>query len=314
MCQYSTKSILDNSTTKGDLNMKLLKSLIFGAMIALTTVAHADDKPVLDVIIASGNGSNTWGEGNMLRDALVAQGYDSEIVWTRNCFNTYDYYSRVTDRPAIFIRSGTRYIKDTQENCIFETNENTFVMPLYLRLQTMCVNNDSDFDNIDQFLEGKDRVTIATSSTIPPNFYDDLSDQTGVEFRRVDYDGGSKVLAGLISGDTDLMYSSYTLREKNHQDVTCFATSATKEVDGLPTLSSLFPEWGNAGLTHYKYVHAVNLPVERMEEVRETFSTIIDTDKKVAPYIRNASMIPGTEMTENGLANFMRSVEQWKSE
>lgn len=296
--------------------MTLKKIILFLAVIfAISGIVNADDKPVLDIIVPSGNGGNTWAEGNLVRDALIDLGYDSEVIWTRSCFNTKNYYSREQDRPAIFIRSVNRYMRDNNSNCIFETTDDTFIMPFYVRLQAMCVRSEDKFSNFSDFLEGKDRITVATSNNISDDFYDGLSKSTGVEFVRVPYDGGSRVLTGLISGDTDMMYNSYTLREASNDDISCFTTSASKEIDGMVPMVELFPEWEKSNLTYFKYVHAVHVPEERLAEVREIFSTVINEHPKVSKYIKNSFMVPGTEVdSETALDQFASSVENWGGE
>lgn len=294
--------------------MKMLKTIGLSIMLLFTASVQASDKPVLDVIIPSGNGGNAWAEGNLLRDALVKLGYDSEVVWTKNCANTVDYMKKDTGRPGIFIHGSGRYISDKAKGCNLVADKSTFVYPLYLRLQTMCVRKDSGFTSIQDFLQGKDRVTIATTNTLPQGIYDDLSESTGVRFVRVDYDGSKRILKGLIAGDTDLMYSGYTKSEQKATEISCFTTSAAKEINGLPPMKDLFPGWGLNALSTYKYIHAVNLPASRMQEVRNAMAAVIDKDEKVAPYIRNASMVPGTEITDGALENFLKTVDQWKGE
>lgn len=293
--------------------MKMLKTLGLSVMLMFTAVAQASEKPVLDVIVPSGNGGNAWAEGNLVRDALIKLGYDSEIVWTKNCPNTVTYMAKDTGRPGVFIRSSGRYLKDIKKGCNLEVNEESFVMPLYMRLQTMCVRKDSGFTSIEDFLKGKTRVTVATTNTLPGGAYDDLTASTGVEFVRVDYDGSKAIIKGLVAGDTDLMYSGYTKREQSNTEITCFTTSAGKKINGLTPMKELFPNWRLNDLGNYKYFHSVNIPAERMGEVRNALSSVIDSDEKVAPYIRNASMLPGTEV-ENGLQAFLTSAEAWKGE
>lgn len=288
--------------------MKMLKTIGLSIALIFTSAAYAE-RPVLDVIIPSGNSGNAWAEGNLIRDALINLGYDSEIVWTKDCPGTVEYIKTVS-RPAVFIHSDGRILSDAKKGCNLPANENNFVMPLYQRLQTMCVRKDKGFTTINEFLEGKSRVTIATTNTLPQGVYDELSASTGVKFVRVDYDGSKSILQGLIAGDTDLMYSGYTKREQSSTEIQCFTTSAGREVNGLPPMKELFPHWGLNNLSTFKYFQAVALPADRMDEVRTTLSAVIDQDQKVAPYIRKASMIPGTEI-ENGLSVLQESVSKW---
>lgn len=294
--------------------MKILKTFFVSIMLLVTSLVQAADRPVLDVYIPSGNTGNSWVEGNMIRDALVNLGYDSEVVWTKNCPGTIKYIATGKARPGIFIRSSGKLVRDEMKGCTGLTvDTNSFIMPFYIRLQTMCVRKDVGFTDLASFLKGKDRITVATPTTIPggDTIYTDLTEQTGVRFVRVSYDGSKKVLQGLIAGDTDLLYSGYTKREYTNSEIQCFTTSAESPMNGLTPMQEIFPNWKLNTLGNYKYIHAVELPQARLQEVRQALSKVIDTDEKISPYIRNANMVPGTEIN-NALDKFYKSVDAWR--
>lgn len=294
--------------------MKIFRLVSFSIMLLVASMVQAADRPVLDVYIPSSNSGNSWVEGNMIRDALVNLGYDSEVVWTKNCQGTIKLINAGGARPGIFVRSSGKLVQDEKKGCTGLTvDEKSFVMPFYVRLQTMCVRKDVGFTTLADFLQGKERITIATPVTIPGGntVYTDLTEQTGVNFVRVSYDGSKKVLQGLIAGDTDLLYSGYTKREYGNSEIQCFTTSAETTINGLTPMQTIFPTWKFNTLGNYKYIHAVELPEERFQEVRDAVSKVIDNDPKVAPYIRNANMVPGTEITD-GLNKFYASVDAWR--
>jgi len=270
-------------------------SIVFTMLILMSSVTFAE-KPVLDVVVAHGNGGNAWAEGNMLRDALVNEGYDSEVVWTKNCQNTLIYENKDTGRPAVRIRSATSVVNDPKKGCDIPV-EGNFVTPWYNRLQVMCVSADESANSLTEFLSGKDEVTIATTNTFPKGVYDGVIEETGVEFSRVDYDGSSRVLAGLVSGDTDMMYTGYTKREATNDQIKCYATSSNTSVDDMDTFENLFPEWKYNTLGSFKYIHSINLPEERRDEVVSVINRILDENDKVNSYITNANMVLGTEIS-----------------
>jgi len=291
----------------------MLKTIGLSIMLIFTTAAYAD-KPVLDVYIASGNSGATWTEGNMIRDALVELGYDSEVVWTKNCANTVKHIAKGNARPGFFFRSVGKALRDEQKGCTMEVNESSFVMPLYMRLQAMCVRKDAGFTTFADFIKGKERVTVATTNTLPGgnSTYQEISDQTGTRFVRVDYDGSKKIIQGLLAGDTDMMYSGFTKREFGNPELQCFTTSADKEIDGLPAMKTLFPNWKLSTLGTYKYIHAVALPTDRFPEVREALGKVLDQSEKFAPYVKNAKMVSGTEITD-GLDRYKQVYGAWKN-
>ena len=151
----------------------------------------------------------------------------------------------------------------------------------------MCVRADQPFTNMTDFLQGKKKVTIANTSSLIDGIYDDLSKDTGVKFVRVDYNGSSKVIKGLVAGDTDLMYSGFTKREIGNKQINCFTTSATTTVDGRPPMSELFPNWHLNTNGTLKYFHSVNIPNSQLATVKADLNKVIESDK-VASYLKKS--------------------------
>ena len=58
-------------------------------------------------------------------------GYDSKVVHTKKCVKQQSYMSKDTGRPAVFVRSAGRYVKDESRNCKVEINDKTFVTVFY---------------------------------------------------------------------------------------------------------------------------------------------------------------------------------------
>ena len=279
-----------------------LKVLAFALMFSVTSTFAFANKPILDVTVPSGNSGNSWAEGNLISDALNRIGYDSKVVHTKSCINNKSYMSKDTGRPAVFVRSAGRYVTDESRNCKVEINNKTFVTTFYQRHQTMCVRADVKFTTIADFLKGKKRVTIANTHSLVDGIYDDLSAQTGVKFVRVDYKGSKNIIKGLIAGDTDLMYSGFTKREIGTKQINCFTTSAKKEMGGRVPMNKLFPDWHLNETGGIKYFHAVNIPADQLDKVRNDLANIVN-DVKIKPYLAKGFMTPGTEIP-NGREEF----------
>lgn len=284
-----------------------LKTMVFAiACMLFTTFAYAD-KPILDVSIPSSNKGNSWAEGNLLIDALKRMGYDSEVVHTKKCVNNKSYMAKDTGRPAIFVRSASRYVKDESRDCNVEINKDNFITVFYKRHQTMCVRADESFTNINDFLSGKTRVTVAVTHSSTDGIFDNLSHQTGVRFVPVKVKGSKNIIKSLIAGDTDLMYSGLTKREIGTKQINCFTTSASEEVAGRPSMSTLFPNWNLNSFGAIKYFHAVNIPAEQMAKVKADLNNITK-DIKIKPYLASAYMTPGSAIN-NQYNTFWKAVE-----
>jgi len=276
---------------------------VFG-ILPLTANA---EKPILDVTIPSSNKGNSWAEGNLLSDALKRMGYDSEVVHTKKCVNNKSYMAKDTGRPAIFVRSASRYVKDESRDCNVEINKDNFITVFYQRHQTMCVRADESFTNINDFLSGKTRVTVAVTHSSTDGIFDNLSKQTGVRFVPVKVKGSKNIIKSLIAGDTDLMYSGFTKREIGTKQIDCFTTSASEEVAGRPSMSTLFPNWNLNSFGAIKYFHAVNIPAEQMAKVKADLNNITE-DIKIKPYLASAYMTPGSAI-DNQYNTFWKAVK-----
>ena len=284
---------------------KLLITMALTLLAFLPLSANAQ-KPILDVTIPSSNKGNSWAEGNMLSDALKRMGYDSEVVHTKKCIINKAYIEKPTGRPAVFVRSAGRYVKDESRNCKIEITDDNFLTVFYKRHQTMCVRSDASFENIQQFLNGKTRITVAVTHSSVDGIFDNLSDQTGVRFVPVKVKGSKNIIKSLVAGDTDLMYSGFTKREIGTDTINCFTTSANKPIGGRVPMYKLFPTWQLNETGRIKYFHGVNIPVDRLAKIREDLADIVN-DIKVKPYLAKTFMTPGREIA-NGRQVFDQHV------
>jgi tripartite-type tricarboxylate transporter receptor subunit TctC len=159
----------------------------------------------------------------------------------------------------------------------------------------MCVRADQPFTNINDFLKGKSRVTVANTASLFDGVYDELTEDTGVKFVRVDINGSKNIIKALIAGDTDLMYSGFTKREINNKQINCFTTSSNTEIAGRIPMNKLFPKWRLNETGTLKYFHAANIDDSNLDTVRKDLKRVIESEK-IASYIEKAYMTPGTKI------------------
>ena len=291
-----------------------IKNLILSASLAFTmcSVTVADQAPVLDVMVPSGKTGSTMAQSVLINNALIELGYDSKLVHTGNCVNAVNYMNNNTERPTIFLYSDNRYYGDKKKfNCNIVAKDDNFVVNFNLKLSTMCVRADTDFTTFEDFIKNKDRVTIATTNTLPGSPYTDLSKQFGVDFVRVDFDGTKKTTAALVASDTDMMYQRYTGYVANHPEVKCFTTSASKAINGMPPMTEVFPEWSLNQLGSIQTVMASNLTREQLENAKNVIIQIQSENDKLRKYLADSYMVTAGEMDADGfgLAGFLENVQ-----
>ena len=279
--------------------MKQLTIMVSALLFALSTFAAAD-KPVLDVVVNGSKTGNSMKMGVMVHEFLKAKGYDSEIVHTDGCVNTANYMAKDTGRPGWFLYSGSTFASDKRKphGCLMEPTKETFITPFFMRHQTMCTLKSNNFTTMEAFLKDKDLVTVAIGKSRPFDQFAGLEQQFGVDFVEVKYKGSSRTLKGLIAGDTDLIYTGYTKREIQNPETDCFAVSG--DVPGKAKFADMFPEWNLANIGHYVFAHSVNIPADRMQEVKELLHESMKTGK-LKEFMAISHYTPGYELDANGI-------------
>jgi hypothetical protein len=272
------------------------------ALAVIFSTSAMADKPVLDVLVNGGKSGTNMAQSTLLNQSLIEAGYDSQLVWTKNCPTTKEYISK-NSRPAVFLYSDNRYVKDKVKGCDFSISDESFATLWNVKLHAFCVRSDSGFTDIQSFVKGKSKVTIATTNSIPGNPYADLKipNVFGVEFKRVDYDGLKKTIAGLLAGDTDMMYQQYTATQANSKEMTCFSSSSTKEVNGMAPMTTVFPNWKMNQYNGYQYVHATNMSAADTKRVGAVISNLQISNAKLAEYLKKGYMMSAAEAAEQGL-------------
>ena len=295
--------------------MRQLTTMISAIIFALSSfvASSAAEKPVLDVVVNGSKTGNSMKMGVMLQEILTNQGYDSEIVHTGGCVNTSAYMKKDT-RPGFFLYSGSVYASDSRKDhgCLIEATKETFITPFFFRSQAMCTLKSNNFTTMKAFLKGKKRVTIAAGSSWPNDMFAGLEKQFGVDFVEVKYKGSSKQLKGLLAGDTDLLFTGYTKREIKNPDVDCFAVSG--DIEGKAKFSELFPKWNLANIGEFVYAHAINVPSNRMNEVKGIIHTSMKVDGKIKDFMAISKYTPGYQLDADGVGinDYYANAQSWQ--
>lgn len=279
-------------------------------VMAFSTSAVAD-KAVLDVLVPSGKSGTSMAQALLLNKALIGAGYDSELVWTKNCPTTKEYLSSNTERPSVFLYSDSRYVRDKKKGCDYSISDETYAGLWNVKLHAFCVRADKGFTDMASFLKGKSSVTVATTNTLAPDMFAQINKQTGVEFKKVEYDGLKKTIAGLLAGDTDLMYQQYTKRQATNNEIKCFSSSAPVEVAGMTPMKDLFPNWYMNGWNSYQYIHANNMTASQAKAAGKAIMGLQVSNAKLTEFLKKGHMVSASVAEERGLGvdEFLASVE-----
>jgi tripartite-type tricarboxylate transporter receptor subunit TctC len=256
-------------------------------------------------------------QSTLLNNSLIEAGYDSQLVWTKNCPTTKEYISK-NSRPSIFLYSDSRYVKDPRKSkgkCEFKISDESFATLWNVKLHAFCVRSDSGFTDLTSFLKGKSRVTVAATNSLAGEPFKQLQEQTGVEFKHVEYNGLKRTIAGLLAGDTDLMYQQYTATQAGSDEIKCFAVSGDKEINGMQPMTELFPDWELNRWNSYQYAHAVNMTVDQVKAAGEIIKDVQESDAKLKAYLDKGFMMSARAAEEAGIGkeDYLASTELLRS-
>ena len=295
--------------------MNLLKKT--GAIaVALSLLSFSAQAKQLDILAPSGNTGNGWKMAVMWHKALVDQGYDSKLHWTKNCHKNNKWIKNNPDRQAMFLLPANSWKSNrAKQNCTPQphVSYDNFVSVLYLRSMALCVSKSANFTNINDFMKSKKKIKIGVSD-YPAGMFNDLSKQFNVPFQEVTFGGSSKTLKGLIAGDVDIIFTGYTAREINTPGVQCFATS--KGVNGTKAFAELFPTWKLKNLANFSIMLGANIKSkENLADAKAALHKMLKEDSDLVNYYSKSFIITGADLEATGaaLGDFWKTVDTWIS-
>jgi tripartite-type tricarboxylate transporter receptor subunit TctC len=303
-----------NSTLKGKIMKLSIKSFITAGAIALatltTTAVYATE---VDVIVNAAEGGNAWRNGELLRNALNKLGYRGNLVATGSTCNAITHMDSNTKTPMVLVHSDINLVEHGPKGCAIKPTAKNIVAPFYDRLQAVCVRKNQNITNLAEFIASRDRITIGTPASVPPLAFKQLSELTGKQLVRVPYASSNDLLRGHLAGDTDLMYTGLTQRETTSENIVCLTNSSNTTVNGIPSMSTVYPNWNYATLGAAHYIYGRNFTPELQKQMATDVSHIIKSDPDVSKFIAVSNMTPGTEMKFN-LDFFYHRVNQWSGQ
>lgn len=296
--------------------IKRLSAFVIALTIsAMATSAHAEKKMVLDILVPFSKTGNGMKTSLMFKEALEKKGVDIQLIHTANCFQHERYLESVT-RPSFYWQAGSDMIANAKKGCVNLVNEETYIAPHIYRSNAVCVRRDDGkgetVEEILAWIGSQKRVTVAATADLPDDFKE-LSDQFGNTIKKVEYKGSSKVFAGMMAGDTDLVYTGYTKREINAPNLNCFAT--TDGVNGTAKFSDVFPDWNMSRLVAFNHLVGAGMDAKQKEEVKQLLIEVMAEDPKISSFYGDAFIATTADLEKRGmgLEDFWADVEAWNN-
>jgi tripartite-type tricarboxylate transporter receptor subunit TctC len=257
-----------NLTLKGKIMKLSIRSFITAGAIALatltTTAVYATE---VDVIVNAAEGGNAWRNGELLRNALNKLGYRGNLVVTGSTCNAITHMDSNTKTPMVLVHSDINLVEHGPKGCAIKPTARNIVAPFYDRLQAVCVRKNQNITNLAEFIASRDRITIGTPASVPPLAFKQLSELTGKQLVRVPYKSSNDLLRGHLAGDTDLMYTGLTQRETTSENIVCLTNSSNTTVNGIPSMSTVYPNWNYATLGAAHYIYGRNFTPELVRRI-----------------------------------------------
>lgn len=303
-----------NTTLKGKIMNLSIRSFITACAVALASLAATTVYATeVDVIVNAAEGGNAWRNGELLRNALNNIGYSGNLVATGSTCNAIKHMDSNVKTPMVLIHSDINLVEHGPKGCSIEPAVENIIAPFYDRLQVMCVRKDADVTDLAKFIAGRERVTIGTSESVPAIAIQQLEKLTGTRLVRVPYKSSSELLRSHIAGDTDLMYTSLTQREITNDQIVCLTNGSNTTVNGIPSMSTVYPTWNHATIGAIHYVYGRNFAPELQKQMATDIARITRNDAGFVKYIAVSGMTPGHKI-EFDLDFFYNRVKQWTGE
>lgn len=209
-----------------------MKNILTTAIVAATislfgTVSHADELTVV----------NAGSEEGAFRQVLsrVAANEEHTFVQANNPLVA----SRFFDQPNVVTVWSSEWPSNEEFNSP-EVNEDTLVA--LMTYETLICSRE--FSSLEEMRGNTVKISTWGSSSVAA-FMTDLSNETGIDFVVVPYDGSGSTVRGYLGGDADTVFTIVSRQTAIQEDAStsCFAFSANGDiqfqfVDAITTVNA----------------------------------------------------------------------------
>jgi len=265
----------------------------------------------INVVTYSKEGGNGWQWANMFKDILNEEGYNAEFVSTGNCHNLTKFMNG-TSKPTVFFHGDISINSAEALGCSVEPSNENFEGVLFSRVNTMCVRKEDAKPTAMDHFAGRDEITIALHSDLDPILMETLGEELGVSFKQVQYGGSSKVMRGLLAGDTEMLYTGLTKREATNEGLHCFTTTSDSNIGDQVPLKTLAPNYEFSGLKSYWYVYMHGMNAEQRKSLWADLINMTESNETLRSFISTSGMVPGTELTDVTREDLIENRFKWK--
>ena len=85
------------------------------------------------------------------------------------------------------------------------------------------------------------------------------------------------------------------------------------DIDGKAKFSDIFPKWNLANIGEFSYAHAVNVPEDRMDEIKSILYQTMKVDGKIKDFMTISQYTPGYVLDASGvgIADYWSNATSW---
>ena len=259
--------------------MKNLKKLSLLLLINFFLIVNSTKAETIKLHVPTNPSGNYAQLAKLASEALAEKGWKLDIKNTHNLQLSSDFFKE-TKEPFILLwlieAAGSK-----QDSIYLKPADETNLIGMFHTSSPFLCAVKTDL-TMDDFLKKKYKVGY-TADKATERWINDFTNHIGnKQHISVPYKGSGDLEIGVTSGEIDFIISSRGSKLMQENKAKCFYQTGNTVVLGIPTIKSAFPNLQNNTLIFGPYLLAKNIPVEKLEKLRNDF---VEVKKNYKPLI-----------------------------
>jgi hypothetical protein len=254
-----------------------MRAILSTLILLVTTVCASAEKITLHAPFSA-----TGSYQALIRNidtGLKAKGWDINIKITSNPKLSRDTYLNAKE-PFILAWGTETSGSKSDPHYITPANNANMIGFTHITGMYLC---STKHITVRDFKNNSYKIAI-TQDAYYKNWIESWQDHMGTKHTFIQYKGSSKVENALFSGEVDLSLNSKGASYVAGDKAKCLFTTGPKELLGIPTVKSAFPEYKDSIAVHGMYWRAKNFSDGQLEKFRKDFADVIRNHKTFTDY------------------------------
>jgi hypothetical protein len=259
--------------------MKSLNKIILSILIIFFLIVSIAKAETIKFHIPTSPSSNSAQLAKFASEALAEKGWQFDLKNTHNLQYSSNFFKE-TKKPFIMVWSIEAAGSKQDSIYLKPADETNLIGMFHISSPFLCAIKPNL--TMDDFLKKKYKVGYSVDRA-SERWINDFSNHIGnKQLMFLPYKGSGDLEIAVNSGEIDFIISSRGSKLMKENKAKCFYQTGNTEVLGIPTIKSKFPKLENNTLIFGPYLLAKNIPVEKLEKLRNDF---VEVKKNYKPLI-----------------------------